>query len=75
MSYPQYPNTYKRSVPVGDKVVEVEIGKFSEQVSAAVLTKCGDTVVHTTVALGRKVDLDYFPLSVEYAEKLFASGI
>lgn len=75
MSYPQYPNTYKRSVPVGDKVVEVEIGKFSEQVSAAVLTRCGDTVVHTTVALGRKVALDYFPLSVEYAEKLFASGI
>lgn len=75
MSYPKYPDTYKKEIHVGDKVVEVEIGKYSEQVSAAVLTKCGDTVVHTTVALGRKVALDYFPLSVEYAEKLYASGI
>lgn len=75
MSYPKYPDTYKKEIHVGDKVVEVEIGKYSEQVSAAILTKCGDTVVHTTVALGRKVALDYFPLSVEYAEKLYASGI
>lgn len=75
MSYPKYPNTYKRDIQVGDKTVTVEIGKFSEQVSAAVLLTCGETMVHTTVALGRKVDLGYFPLSVEYAEKLFASGI
>ncbi len=75
MSYPKYPDTYKKQIHVGDKVVDVEVGKYSEQVSAAVLTRCGDTVVHTTVALGRKVALDYFPLSVEYAEKLYASGI
>ncbi len=75
MSYPQYPHTYKKDVTVGNKVVSVEVGHFSEQVSAAVITRMGDTVVHTTVALGRKVNLGYFPLSVEYAEKLFASGI
>ncbi|PIR61414.1 MAG: polyribonucleotide nucleotidyltransferase [Candidatus Pacebacteria bacterium CG_4_10_14_0_8_um_filter_43_12] len=75
MSYPKYPKTYKTEIKVGDKTVFVEIGKFSEQVSAAVITKCGETVVHTTVALGRKVDLGYFPLSVEFAEKLYASGI
>lgn len=75
MSYPQYPNTYKKDIQVGDKIVQVEIGRYSEQVSAAVITTCGETVVHTTVALGRKVNLGYFPLSVEYAEKLYASGI
>lgn len=75
MSYPLYPNTYKKDVTIGDKTVTVEIGKFSEQVSAAVLVTCGETVVHTTVALGRKVNLGYFPLSVEYAEKLYAGGI
>lgn len=75
MSYPLYPNTYKKDIKVGDKVVSVEVGKYTEQASAAVITTSGDTVVHTTVALGRKVNLGYFPLSVEYAEKLFASGI
>ncbi len=60
---------------MGDKVIQIEVGKFSEQVSAAVLATCGETVVHTTVALGRKVNLGYFPLSVEFAEKLYAGGI
>jgi polyribonucleotide nucleotidyltransferase len=75
MSYPTYPNTYTKEVKVGDKTITIEVGKFSEQVSAAVLTTCGETVVHTTVALGRKVNLGYFPLSVEFAEKLYAGGI
>jgi len=75
MSYPTYPNTYKRDLHVGDKVISIEIGKFSQQVSASVLATCGETVVHTTVALGRESDLGYFPLSLEFAEKLFAGGI
>jgi len=75
MSYPKYPNTYKKDIQVGDKTVSIEVGKFSEQVSAAVLVTCGETVVHSTVALGRKVNLGYFPLSVEFAEKLYAAGI
>ena len=74
MGYPKYPDTYKTTIKVGDKDVQIEIGKFSEQVSAAVLVSCGETVVHTTVALGRKVNLGYFPLSVEFAEKLYAAG-
>ncbi len=75
MSYPKYPNTYKKDIQVGDKTVSIEVGKFSEQVSAAVLVTCGETVVHSTVALGRKVNLGYFPLSVEFAEKLYSAGV
>lgn len=75
MSYPTYTKPYTSEIKVGDKVITIEIGKFSEQVTAAVLARCGETVVHTTVALGREVDLGYFPLSVEFAEKLFAGGI
>lgn len=74
MSYPTYPQTYKKSIQVGDKTIEIEVGHFSEQTSAAVLAKCGETIVHTTVALGRPVNLGYFPLSVEFAEKLYAAG-
>lgn len=75
MSYPTYPNTYHKDIQVGDKVIHVEIGKFSQQVTAAVMANCGGTFVHTTIALGREVELGYFPLSVEFAEKLFAAGI
>lgn len=75
MSYPTYTKTYKKDIQVGDKVIKIEIGKFTEQASAAVLATCGETVVHTTIALGRESDLGYFPLSVEFAEKLFAGGI
>jgi polyribonucleotide nucleotidyltransferase len=75
MSYPSYTKTFKSEVVVGDKTISIEIGKYSEQVSAAVVAQCGDTVVHTTLALGRQVNLGYFPLSVEFAEKLYAGGI
>ncbi len=75
MSYPTYTKTYKKDIAVGDKVIKIEIGKFSQQASASVLATCGETVVHTTIALGREVDLGYFPLSVEFAEKLYAGGI
>jgi polyribonucleotide nucleotidyltransferase len=75
MSYPTYPNTYKRDVRVGDKIVAIEIGKFAEQASAAVLATCGGTTVLATIALGRPTNLGYFPLSVEFAEKLYAGGI
>ena len=74
MSYPIYPNTYKKEIQIGGKTVTIEVGKFSEQVSAAVLITCGETVVHSTVALGRKVNLGYFPLSVEFMEKLYSAG-
>ena len=74
MSYPMYPKTYVSEIVVGDKRIKIEIGKFSEQVSGAVLASCGETVVHSTVALGRKVNLGYFPLSVEFAEKLYSAG-
>ncbi|MFZ5376379.1 MAG: polyribonucleotide nucleotidyltransferase [Patescibacteria group bacterium] len=75
MSYPTYGNTFKKEIKIADKTVQVEIGKFSEQVAAAVMVTAGETVVHTTVALGRQVELGYFPLSVEFAEKLYAGGI
>ncbi len=75
MSYPVYPKTYKRDITLGDKTITIEVGKFAQQADAAVLLTCGETVVHTTIGLGRKVNLGYFPLSVEFTEKLNAAGI
>lgn len=75
MSHPTYGNTFQQDIAVGDKVVHIEVGKFSQQASAAVLATCGETVVLCTVGLGRETELGYFPLSVEFVEKLYAGGI
>ncbi len=75
MSYPTYGNTLHQDIAVGDKVVHIEIGKFSQQAAAAVLATCGETMVLCTVGLGRETELGYFPLSVEFVEKLYAGGI
>lgn len=74
MLQPTYTNKYKHEIKIGGKTIEFTIGQFSEQTAAAVLARCGETVVHVTIALGGKVDWGYFPLNVEYEEKLYASG-
>lgn len=57
------------------KEMTFEIGKLAPQATSSVLARLGDTVVLVTVVLGNeRTDLDYFPLSVEYTEKLYAGG-
>lgn len=57
------------------KEFSFETGKLAPQATAAVLAKVGETVVLVTVVEGRlREDIDYFPLSVEYIEKLYAGG-
>ena len=53
----------------------LEVNKVGFRSSASVLVKYGDTVVLGTVQLGnRPVELDYFPLSIDYEEKFYAAG-
>jgi len=60
---------------VGGKDLILEYGKFSEQANAAVLVTYGETVVHVTTVMGKSdTTLSYFPLSVDFAEKLYAGG-
>lgn len=57
------------------KELTLEIGRLAPQATSSVLARLGDTVVLATVVLGgERTDLDYFPLSVEYTEKLYAGG-
>lgn len=65
----------KKSIDVGGRTLSLEVGRFAEQASAAVLAQYGDTMVLATVtASSRETTLDYFPLSVEYVERLYAGG-
>ena len=54
----------------------VEIGKYAEQANGACLVRCGDTAVNVTVCMAEKPreGMDFFPLSVDYEEKMFAVG-
>ncbi len=60
---------------IGGKTLKLEYGRFAEQANAAILATYGETTVHVTVVMSsRDTDLDYFPLQVEFAEKLYAGG-
>ena len=54
----------------------LETGRLANLTQASVLARAGDTVVLSTVVAGiENPDLDFFPLSIEYVEKLYAAGI
>jgi polyribonucleotide nucleotidyltransferase len=54
--------------------LKLETGELAVQATSSVLASMGETVVLVTVVEGGKSDLDYFPLSVEYGERLYAGG-
>lgn len=53
----------------------LEVNRVGFRTTASVLVKYGDTVVLGTTQVGtRPIQLDYFPLSVDYEEKMYAAG-
>lgn len=64
-----------KTFDLNGKTLTLETGILAEQASSAVLARLGDTMVLSTVVMsGRDTTLDYFPLSVEYVERLYAGG-
>lgn len=56
--------------------LSLEVGRVGFRTSASVIVRYGETVVLGTAMVGRKdlVDFDYFPLSIDYEEKMYAAG-
>jgi len=70
-----YMKITKQSVEIAGRTLSLEIGRFAQQAGAAVLAQYGETMVLATVtASAKETTLDYFPLSVEYVERLYAGG-
>ncbi len=67
------PVTVERSI--GGKTVSIESGRLAKQASGAVVVRVGDTMtlVATVTGPGRE-GLDFFPLTVDYREKVYAAG-
>ena len=54
----------------------VETGKYMEQANGACVVRCGDTVVSVNVCMSptAREGMDFFPLSVDYEEKMYSVG-
>ena len=61
---------------IGGKKVEVEIGKYAFQTNGHCIVKCGDTMVMVNTCMNKepRPGQDFFPLSVDFEEKLYAVG-
>lgn len=55
--------------------LQIEVGKFAKQANGAVMVRYGDsTVLSTATASKHPKPLDFFPLTVNYEERLYAAG-
>ena len=61
---------------VGGRKLIIENGKMAKQANGAVLVRYGDTVVLVTVTASKEPrnGVDFFPLTVDYEEKMYAAG-
>jgi len=64
------------STELAGKTLTLEVNRVGFRTSASVLVTYGDTVVLGTAMVGKKPisGMDYFPLSVDYEEKMYAAG-
>ena len=59
----------------GGRPLSVEIGQLAKQANGAVLVRYGDTVVLSAVVASKEAkDADFFPLTINYEEKMYAVG-
>lgn len=67
--------TAKKEINLGGRKLTLETGELASHANAAVLATYGETVVLTTVVSQKQsTNLGYFPLSVDFDEKLYAGG-
>ena len=60
---------------VGGKEIKIETGKLAKQSDGSVLVTCGSNIVLVTAVSSREASTaDFFPLTVEYQEKFYATG-
>src|SRR3977135_2135101 len=63
------------NVEFAGKTLTLETGSLAPQATASILARLGDTMVLATVVAGKeRSDIDYFPLTVDYVERLYAGG-
>ena len=71
-----YPNHHVFETEIGGRTFTVETGKVAELANAECICRYGDTVVLTTITSSPlpKAGIDYFPLTIEFEERLYGVG-
>ncbi len=61
---------------IADRDVEINTGVLAKQANGSVTVKCGDMVLLATATMSKKPKegIDFFPLTLEFSEKMYASG-
>jgi len=68
-------NIIKKEIIFAGKKLSFETGELAGQANLSIKSTYGDTVILTTVVSGgSNPDLDFFPLTINYEERLYASG-
>jgi len=68
-------NSLEKTIDLSGRPITFKTGELAQQATASVITQYGETTVLSTVVVGKEnTQLDYFPLNVEYVEKLYAGG-
>jgi len=70
------PDVRQFSTDVGGKTITIETGKVAGQADGALTVRQADTLLlaTATMAKGPREGIDFFPLSVDYEERLYAGG-
>ncbi|MBN2562015.1 MAG: polyribonucleotide nucleotidyltransferase [Phycisphaerae bacterium] len=67
--------TYSVEAEIGGRILRIETGKLAKQAAGAALVTYGETVVLCTVVTAApREGIDFFPLTVDYREKMYAAG-
>jgi polyribonucleotide nucleotidyltransferase len=61
---------------LGNQQIKLETNRIAKQADASVVVTCGETMVMANICAAKtqKPDIDFFPLTVNYQEKYYASG-
>ncbi len=64
------------AVVIAGREVIVSTGVMAKQANGSVLVRCGDAVLLATAVMSKqpKLGIDFFPLTIEYVEKMYSSG-
>ena len=70
------PETKKFEIEIGGNTVTVETGKYAQSTNGSVTVRCGDTMlfVHCVVSKEPRVGIDFFPLLIDYEERMSSIG-
>ena len=76
ITHRQFPHYHKYTMDLAGRPLTLEVGKLAELANAAVMVTYGETSVLccVTAAARPRDGIDFFPLSVDFEEKLYAVG-